>query len=106
MYQSLDNPSLAMASNAYRRRYGAWPEWVRFAPGHFGPWAADCDAESLILLASVFDVSVTSREQSPRLTVGGPEGEITYNEGVTEADWDSTPFDEWLNGEANKLSPY
>jgi hypothetical protein len=99
----LNNPSLAMAANAYRRLYGEWPTQVRFSPYHFGHWATDLDADALVLLALVFDVLVTTNEESPRLTVSGRHGAVTYDEGVIEADWDPAPFDEWLVEQASKL---
>lgn len=43
--------------------------------------------------------------RSQRLTVGGPGGEITYDDGVTDADWDGAAFDEWLQSEADRPAP-
>lgn len=85
-----------MASNAYRRRYGEWPQRVRFAPGHFAAYASELSADQLEVLCTAFEVTVSSAESSPRLTVSGPEGSLTYDNGVEQADWDATPFDSWL----------
>ena len=100
----LGNPSLAMAANAYRRLYGEWPTRVRFAPPHFGEWASHLDTHALVLLASVFEIEVTTEEKSPRLTVSGPRGAVTYDEGVIKADWDPAPFNQWLAEQASKLA--
>jgi hypothetical protein len=97
----LSNPSLAMASNVYRRQHGVWPEAVRFHPDHFVPWSRELTVEALALLACVFDVTVTTAEPSPRLTVSGLHGAVTYDHGVTEADWDHEPFDAWLYEQAD-----
>lgn len=100
-----DNPSLAMASNAYRRLFGVWPGAVRFAPGHFAGYASGLSSDQLELLCTVFEVTVSPAERSPRLTVSGPEGVLTYDEGVDEADWDQAPFDRWLESEAAQPRP-
>lgn len=105
MTSSLDNPSLAMAANAYRRIHGEWPTWARFAPEHFGHWATELDPFALIALATVLEVSVTTKEPSLRLTVGGPAGELTYDRGVTEADWEIEPFERWVREESAKRAP-
>jgi hypothetical protein len=92
-----------MACNAYRRIHGSWPEAVRFAPEHFAYMAAETPPEGLIVLAHALDVHVSASERSPRLTVSGPHGALTYDHGVEEADHDTEPFDEWLASEANRL---
>jgi hypothetical protein len=96
----IPNPSLAMACNAYRRLYGVWPEGVRFAPEHFAAMASEMNAVALLVLGSVLEVTVSEAEQSPRLTVHGAHGSLTYDRGVVDADHDQTPFDEWIGSEA------
>jgi hypothetical protein len=87
-----DNSSLGMACNAYRRLHGAWPETVRFAPGHFASYVETPDTEQIELLASIFEVVVSAQERSARLTVFGPNGGVTYERGVEEGKWDLGPF--------------
>ena len=99
----VSHPSLAMACNAYRRLHGQWPEAARFAPGYFASIATDMSTGQLILLATVFDVTVSVRERSPRVTVSGVHGALTYDHGVQAADYDEAPFDEWLRSEAQRL---
>jgi hypothetical protein len=96
----LNNPSLAMASNAYRRQHGVWPKAVRFHPGHFVRWSRELTVAAITLLVCALDVSVSAAEPSPRLTVAGPLGAVTYDHGITEADWDETAFETWLSQEA------
>jgi hypothetical protein len=98
----VDNPSLAMAANAYRRLHGTWPEQVRFAPGHFAGMATNSTPHGLEILATAMDVLVSSAERSPRLTVSGRHGALTYDDQVTEADWDAAPFHAWLRAEAER----
>lgn len=100
-----DNPPLAMASSAYRRRFGEWPHAVRFAPSYFAGYASGLSGDQLELLCTVFDVTVSKAEASSRLTVSGPEGALTYDDGVEESDWDQTPFDRWLESEAARPRP-
>jgi hypothetical protein len=99
------NPSLAMASNAYRRRFGVWPAAVRFAPAHFAGYASELSSDQIELLCNVFEVTVSKAETSPRLTVSGREGALTYDEGVEESDWDQAPFDRWLESAAARSMP-
>jgi hypothetical protein len=66
-----DNPPLAMASSAYRRRFGEWPRAVRFAPGYFAGYATSLNPDQLELLCTAFDVTVSKAEASGRLTVSG-----------------------------------
>jgi hypothetical protein len=96
----IDNPSLAMACNAYRRQHGAWPEAVRVGPEYFVTDVASMRPDALRVLASLMDITVTERERSPRLTVLGAHGELTYNQGVEEADWDQEPFHKWIHAAA------
>lgn len=91
-----------MASNAYRRRFGSWPGAVRFAPGHFAGYASQLSSGQLELLCTAFEVIVSKAEASGRLTVSGPEGTLTYDDGVEEPDWDQAPFDRWLENVATQ----
>jgi hypothetical protein len=93
-----------MASNAYRRRHGAWPQRVRFAPGHFAAYASGLTTGQLELLCTAFEITVSTSETSPRLTVSGKEGSLTYDDGVEEPDWDAAPFDAWLLSEAERVT--
>ncbi len=76
---------------------------MRFAPGHFAGYAAELTPDQLELLCTVFELTVSKAESSPRLTVSGPEGALTYDDGVNESDWDQAPFDRWLETEATQL---
>ena len=98
MRSQLANPSLVMASNAYRRLHGEWPTWVRFAPHHFAHWATEPRPRNSRALARAFEVRVTETEISPSLTVGGRAGELTYDQHVTDADTDPSRFDAWITG--------
>lgn len=96
----IDSPSLAMASNVYRRLHGTWPDAIRLHPEHFvGDFFVKNEA-FFSFLASVFEITVTDKERSPRLTVSGVHGSVTYDHGVEEADWDQTEFKDWLRSEA------
>ena len=97
-----DNPSLGMACNVYRRLHGSWPDAVRFAPGHFAGYIRGLDDDQITLLATVFIVTVTAEEKSPRLTVMGPHGAVTYGHGIEDEDHDLSPFHEWLHLEAHQ----
>lgn len=96
MISAMQNPSLGMAANVYRRRYGEWPQWVRFCPRHFGDWATELDANTLMQLCTALRVLVSVEERSSRLTVGGSHGSVTYDDGVTEDDYDSSSFEAWV----------
>ena len=63
-----------MACNVYRRLHGVWPEAVRFAPGHFAAYASELDSTQIELLATVFDVRVSTTERSPRLGASAGSG--------------------------------
>lgn len=98
----LDNPSLVAVANAYRRVHGVWPERARFSPVHFADMAASSNEHGLVLLGTAIDLLVTTDEPSPRVTVSGRHGESTYDEQVTESDWDDAAFLAWLQGDAER----
>ncbi len=95
----MNNPSLIAVSNAYRRRFGQWPTWARFHPVHFGHWVSGEDPDALVRLGSRMRLIVTPEEPSPRMTVGGQPGELTYDDGVTDDDWDPSEFNRWLSND-------
>jgi hypothetical protein len=53
----------------------------------------------------VFEVRVTTAETSPRLTVIGPHGVVTYDHRVEEVDHDISEFHAWLSLKARQMSP-
>ena len=92
----LDNPPLVAISNAYRRLHGVWPERARMTPIHFADMASSSSTAGLALLTTAMDLEVTTRETSPRVTVIGPAGELTYDDRVADEDWDDEAFVTWL----------
>jgi 5-methylcytosine-specific restriction enzyme A len=85
-------PPIGYACNVYRRRFGAWPTRLRMHPGFAAGFLGNLESEALTQLATTFEIEVTASEPSPRVTVIGEAGAVTYDEGVEEQDWDTAAF--------------
>jgi hypothetical protein len=92
-------PPIAYACNVYRRRFGVWPAQLRLHPG-FAEFLVGMSSDDFGNLVRAFDVTVTLSEPSPRVSVSGEAGQVTYDDGVTEADWDRSEFDAYVAAEA------
>jgi hypothetical protein len=83
---------VAWTCNAYRRRYGSWPTRIRLDPRYVAGFLGELKSGALIRLATAFEVEITANEPSPRVTVIGEAGAVTYDDGVEEQDWHSDAF--------------
>jgi hypothetical protein len=94
--------AIAMTANSYERRFGEWPSSASFRANFFAAFATSRTPRQLELLATVWTLTVSEFEPSPRLTVAGALGRVTYDEGITRADWDQQRFFDWLLSEAQQ----